>query len=188
MGPKGSNISQAANAWSTKNELIEKENIIFCETPEEALTRSESEYKQGEVNLAWTCAVYFREHELFFSNHDHSLFFDQYKMKLDNMQSVCKLEKKLSLEVATTIASHPSPSVLLRKAGAHISIVDANSNSEAARLCAEGKVEACITTESARKIYGLKTVHEFGSPEMLFFASLPPSSSKYLRGLHNEFR
>lgn len=43
LGPKGSNISQAANGWSTKNGLTEKENIIFCETPEEAVTRSESE-------------------------------------------------------------------------------------------------------------------------------------------------
>ncbi|MCG7585295.1 hypothetical protein, partial [Photobacterium sp. OFAV2-7] len=69
-----------------------------------------------------------------------------------------------------------------------ISIIDASSNSDAAKLCAEGKVDACITTESARNIHGLKTVHEFGSPEMLFFASLPPSSSEYLKGLHYEFR
>ncbi|MEE3663753.1 hypothetical protein V2I52_17790 [Brenneria sp. g21c3] len=188
LGPQGSNISQAALGWSKKNKLALKENIIFCKTPEEAIIRSESEHYQGEVNLAWTCAVYFRQHELFFSNHNHSLFFDQYRMKLDNMQLACKPNQNISLNLKNKIASHPSPSILLKNIESKIEIIDANSNSDAARLCSEGKVNACITTESARKIYGLKSIHEFGSPEMVFFASLPPSSSKYLRELQHEFK
>ncbi|MGF1727781.1 hypothetical protein [Photobacterium nomapromontoriensis] len=188
LGPSGSNISQAAQGWSKLHSLCNKHELIYCITPEDAITRSEQEYKRGEINLAWTCAVYFKEHELFFSNHDHALFFDHYRMQLDQMQLACRKNKDLDFLSKITVASHPSPSVLLKHDSAQFSITDATSNSDAARLCADGKVDTCITTESAKKLYDLNTLHEFGSPEMVFFASLPPSSSEYLQELLYELQ
>jgi hypothetical protein len=48
----------------------------------------------------------------------------------------------------------------------------ADSNAEAAVRCAAGEAEACITTESARRLYGLVKLHSFGSPEMVFFGGI----------------
>lgn len=164
-----------------------KTKFIYCDTPEQAVKLSNSEYQPQSINFAWTCAVYFKEHELFFKYVNHGLFFDQIKMKLDCMQLASKKPLKKAYD-RISVSAHPSPAVLLADFDRSFKIIEALSNSQAAEMCAKGLVDACITTESARHIHNLHKLHEFGSPEMVFFASLPPSSANLLQELLSDIK
>tara|TARA_R110001583_G_scaffold85992_1_gene225101 strand:+ start:1195 stop:1878 length:684 start_codon:yes stop_codon:yes gene_type:complete len=187
LGPEGSNISQAAEKWSQLNSLDHKTKLIYCDTPEQAVQLSNSEHQPQNISFAWTCAVYFKEHELFFKYVNHGLFFEQFIMKLDCMQLASKKQLKIDCN-RIRVSAHPSPAVLLTDFDDSFEIIDAMSNSQAAEMCAKELVDACITTESARHIHNLYKLHEFGSPEMVFFASLPPSSANLLQELLSDIK
>lgn len=181
LGPEGTNISQAALRWSEERGMEDKSNLKYCDSPEEAVERASDEAARNNVNLAWTCAVYYNEHRLFFNCVDHSLFFAQQRMLLDCMQLVGRQEIDMSSVVS--VATHPSPGALLDAHSNSFNVIYAKSNAHAAQLCREGIAETAITTETARKLNKLLKIHEFGSPEMVFFACLPKSSSDYLKEL-----
>jgi prephenate dehydratase len=184
LGPPGTNIGQAAEKWAKRLEIEAKTEFIWCKTPEEAVEKTKKVNEDGVLSIFWTCAVYVNEAELFFSNPYTMPFFFIERMNLDKMQLATRLEllseiKNGKIPVNWKIASHPSPAPLVRNLKNEI--VFANSNSQAAELCSQGKAELCITTESARKIYGLKTVFEFGSPPMIFFGGITENGLKLLK-------
>lgn len=185
LGPKGTNIGQASAKWSREMGVEHKTETIFCETPEVALAEAKKVKEDGVLALFWTCAVYYKLNELFFSNPDTLPFFINYVMNLDSMQVAIRPEQSAqlidgSLPSSWIIASHPSPAPLMQRHGYNIHFT--TSNSQAAQLCAAGKTDACITTESARNSNGLKMVRKFGSPPMVFFGGITEFGANMLAG------
>ena len=55
--------------------------------------------------------------------------------------------------------------------GAELMLV--TSNARAAQLCAEGRVDACITTQPAAEQHGLQVLKDFGPVPMDFTLHVP---------------
>lgn len=176
LGPSGTNIEQAATKWLERMGVMHKGEVILESTPEACLHKARQVVEDGVIAVFWTCAVYFHESEFFFTNPDVYPFFFQEEMLLDEMQLAAKPEKarligeRSFIPAGWLIASHPSPVHLIRDLGCEAMLV--NSNAEAAKVCASGETELCITTEKARQAYGLVKIHEFGSPNMVFFGGV----------------
>jgi hypothetical protein len=182
LGPEGTNIMQAASLWHAEMEVSEKAELIACETPEEAVLRARAVADPRVLAIYWTCAVFVREHQIFFENPDTLPFIFQQEMQLDEMQLASRPEVARTFNGFRPdwrILSHPSPAPLV--SSLPCSVIGANSNAEAARRCAAGEGEFCITTESARKIYGLVSRHNFGSPTMVFFGGISQSGADLFR-------
>ncbi|OJI06235.1 hypothetical protein BK004_04560 [bacterium CG10_46_32] len=171
LGPEGTNISQAAARWAERMGVSGKTEISLCETPETSLEQAQAVDEAGVIGLFGTCAVYFALNKLFFQNPATLPFFATEIMFLDEMQLAALPSRATSMNgsvpSAWRVASHPSPAPLVRSLECKVVLV--NSNAQAADQCAQGIVELCITTESARKSRGLTKLHSFGSPPMVFF-------------------
>lgn len=186
LGPEGTNIAQACVRWLRRVGIEDKSKLFLCPTPEDSVVdaRRETEAERGILGLFWTCAVFDREKEVFFRNADSYPFFVQETMLLDEMQLATRPELASaygrSIPGHWRIASHPSPAPLVEMLPCEV--VLARSNADAAAVCAAGGTDACITTESARQIYGLAKLHSFGSPPMVFFGGITTEGAKLFRG------
>jgi hypothetical protein len=181
LGPEGTNIAQASRAWLKRMEIRRKSEIQFGDTPEICLQNARLINAPGVLAVYWTCAVYSKESQFFFGNPDVLPFFFQETMLLDEMQ-LATTEANLSqvngsIPKNWKISSHPSPQHLVNGVA---EVILVNSNSAAAIHCKQGLSDACITTESARQIHGLNTIHSFGSPPMVFFGGITPFGVKLL--------
>jgi hypothetical protein len=186
LGPVGNNIEQAATLWTKANNIERKSEVVLYDTPELCLEAARKIDGDGVVAVFWTCAVYAKENEFFFGNPDVFPFFFQQEMLLDEMQLAAKqntverLDNAAHIPAGWLVASHPSPAPLVKKSGGVV--VLRNSNAAAARSCANGETEFCITTEKARRIYKLVKLHSFGSPIMVFFGGVTQHGLKQLQG------
>lgn len=186
LGPEGTNIMQAASRWHDAMGISKKADLISCETPEQAVLFARATEASGVLAVYWTCAVFVRENKVFFDNPDTLPFVFQQTMQLDEMQLASRSEIAGDFDYFSAdwrILSHPSPAPLI--SGLGCLVINVNSNADAARRCAAGEGEACITTENARRIHGLVTLHSFGSPEMVFFGGICQQGSALLsRAIH----
>jgi len=185
LGPEGTNILQACSRWTVRMQIEHKAHTVLCDTPEDSILAARQLAEPSTLGVFWTCAVYSREMEVFFRNPDTLPFFTQETMALDKMQLATR--PALTAELNDTcvpvpsdwrIAVHSSPAALLPH---HRNVVLVNSNAAAAIDCAAGRVEACITTESARSRHGLTSLHCFGSPEMVFFGGITHAGAELIR-------
>lgn len=183
LGPEGTNIGIASRKWVRELGLQDKAAIHYAKTPEESLELANRIRGRGIFPVFVTCAVYNRLNEIFFSHPDCYTFFHHYYMKLDQLQLAAR-EQKDRIPEEWVIASHPSPRVLLRNLPN--TIVDAYSNAHAAMLCGMKEVDCCITTESAKNIYGLKTIFNFGQPVMCFFFGTTLHGMEILKEIQKE--
>jgi len=184
LGPEGTNIEQAARRWLCKNRITKKSRIVLCDTPEICLDEAEVISDRGVVAVYWTCAVFSRESEFFFTNPDALPFAFQEAMRLDEMQlAVSPNQYHLVIDgefpANWKIASHPSPQHLVKPLKREIVLVE--SNAVAAVVCERGDVQLCITTETARRLHNLHKLHSFGSPLMIFFGGLTQHGAKIIR-------
>ncbi|MDO8559709.1 MAG: hypothetical protein Q7S23_01560 [bacterium] len=203
LGPgETSNIPQACRSWLRRLRLESKATLVPGRIPDEYLAAAQAVSEVGVVPLYWTCAVFGRERDLFFGQGTSTLmFFAEERMPLDVMQLAtradilvdtdrtfaCVREHLHLPEGWGRIASHPSPKPLLDvllAANPQCSWLEATSNGAAAELCARGEAEACICTETARRSTGLVTIHEFGSPDMIFFGGLTAHGVAQVRAAH----
>jgi len=181
LGPRGTNMMQAAGRWVDRMGIPAKSHMIACGRAEQALALARATTEEGVLGVFWTCAVYYRLFELFFENPDVLPFAFVETLSLDNMQLSCRPELAPAFPSAASawrILSHPSPAPLVGHLGCQV--VKADSNAEAAVRCAAGEAEACITTETARQLYGLVKLHSFGSPEMIFFGGICQRGAKLI--------
>jgi len=177
LGPEGTNIEQAGQAWAAARGIADKTSYMLCPTPEEEVERCRQETRPGVLPIFVLCAVYYQLNVLFFGNPDCILFLDSLSMPLDELQ----LAGRPGTPAAGggTVIVHPSPSVLVAGRDGY-DAVPARSNAEAARRCADGGEGGdggdvlCITTRTAGRIHGLQTLHRFGSPPMLFTFGTTP--------------
>jgi hypothetical protein len=184
LGPAGTNILRAAEQWHREMNIDHKAKIVLCDTPEEAVTAARTNKEEGVLDVFWTCAVYFRQHELFFGFPDTLPFLFQVKLPLDEMQLACRPEmaaRFLNLDAISRcrVLSHPSPATLVKKLP--VVVIPAKSNADAAIRCSHGEAEACITTETAQRLNGLATLYRFGSPPMVFFGGISSHRIDLLR-------
>jgi len=175
LGPLGTNMDQACKQWIEETKIANKTEIILCETPEESIERARAVNEEGHVAIFWTCAVYNCLCNVFFQNPDTLTFFIEEVMYLDEMQLATRPEKVSEVKDSIIpkhwrILSHPSPAPLVKDLDCKVELT--TSNAKAGELCAAGESDACITTESARKIHNLVTLHKFGSPKMVFFGGI----------------
>ncbi len=184
LGPAGTNISQASHRWTLRMQVEHKAHTVLCDTPEDSIVAAREVVEPGALGMFWTCAVYSREMEIFFRNPDTLPFFTQETMPLDQMQLATRPSLAAALGEPRVprdwrIAVHSSPAALLPPH--HPNVVLVNSNAAAAVDCAAGRVEACVTTESARSRHGLVSLHCFGSPEMVFFGGITHAGAELMR-------
>jgi len=188
LAPAEANIPQACRLWIERVGIADKTEIRYGRVPEEYIATA-LEVKDA-VAIFWTCAVFAREHMVFFRNADTLPFFVQQTMRLDEMQlAVAPKLASCGILPIWRVASHVSPAPLvdtLVKKGCVV--LDASSNGTAAQMCADGDVELCITTESARRQNGLVTVHSFGSPEMVFFGGITSVGAEMIASAHQQMQ
>jgi hypothetical protein len=191
LGPSGTNILRAAEQWHREMNIDHKAKVVLCDTPEQAVISARSNREEGVLDVFWTCAVYFREHELFFGFPDTLPFLFQVQLPLDEMQLACRPEMAARLLNTNEISgcrvlSHPSPASLVKKLP--VVVIPAKSNADAAVRCSHGEAEACITTETAQRLHELVTLHRFGSPPMIFFGGISSHRIDLLRRSQAEAR
>lgn len=201
LGPgQTSNIPQACLRWLQRHNLEQKSVIVPGRTPDEYLAAAIDVREPGVVPLYWTCAVYGREKDIFFhSGTGTLLFFVQERMRLDTMQLAARSADATAFVIAAIqatlkvppnwryVASHKSPQPLLAEllnANRDLDWVEASSNGAAAVMCADGVVDACVCTETARRANGLATIHAFGSPDMIFFGGLTEHGASIVRAAY----
>lgn len=184
LGPRGNNIEQACEQWIDRLKLRHKTEVELGDTPVICLERAREVSEKNTVAIFWTCAVYYDLHNLFFTNPDVLPFFITHVMPLDEMQLATRPENAsfaLNGQLPThwSVAAHPSPAPLVR----HVfrNLEKAKSNAHAAQMCSVGAVDACITTETARRLYGLEKIHSFGSPPMVFFGGITAHGARIIR-------
>lgn len=175
LGPEGTNIIRAATKWHADMGIAHKATVVPCETVEESVTLTRSDLTDGHLSIFWTCAVYFRENQVFFDNSDMLPLLFWQILPLDEMQLACQprfaAESKLgAIPREWRILTHFSPAPLVKGLGCEL--LEARSNADAAVRCAAAEAEACITTEAARRCTGLVKLHSFGSPDMFFFGGI----------------
>lgn len=184
LGPAGTNIQQAARRWSERSGLNHKSAFELTKTPEEAVNLAKAASGGGTLGVAWTCAVYIRENKIFFENPDMLPFFLREEMPLDGMSlAINRATVAEGLPECARVASHESPSPLLNGMRTW-RIVLVESNAAAAELCAQGEVEACITTRTAAERTGLVIAHSFGHPIMIFFGGISLEGAKLVARAH----
>lgn len=166
LGPYGTNIAKASRMWAQKNHIKEKTNIVLCDSPEDEIAQAMQVTENGVLPIFALCAVYYDLCKLFFRFGSNYTFLHHFYMPLDRMQLASKDYDKDTLPNHAKVASHYSPSILLEQTDYEICL--AKSNAAAAKKCALGEADACITTETAKELYQLKTIREFGAPSMLF--------------------
>lgn len=197
LGPPGTNIGQAEEEWALHWRLMTKRKVVWCQLPESAVVAAKTFDEPGWVAVFWTCAVFKRLNDVFFTNTDTLPFFVQHTMNLDEMQLAHRPDHwpfngKLPFNGedylwGIRIASHVSPAPLLQPlVDLGAKVVDATSNSAAAEMCrVGGAVDACVTTEAARKQCGLVKFHSFGSPPMVFFGGISERGARFLAEVYS---
>ncbi len=184
LAPMEANIPQACKFWIDRLGINYKTKIRFGQVPEDYI--AEALRVRNAVAVFWTCAVFAREHQVFFQNANTLPFFFEQVMPLDEMQLAAKTAVN-EIPSGWRIASHVSPAPLVdRLVQQGCKVVDATSNGTAAQMCAKGEVELAIVTESARASNELVKVHSFGSPEMLFLGGITKEGARILSGVCNE--
>lgn len=191
LGPDGTNMVQASKKWIEEMRIGAKTEIVLCKTPEESIEKARGITEDGHVGIFWTCAVYNCLCNVFFQNPDTLTFFIEEVMYLDEMQLAIRQGEETEIKKGIipnnwVISSHPSPASLVEGLGCKVELT--TSNAEAAKICANGGAEACITTESARKIHDLVALHKFGSPKMIFFGGMTVHGVEIISKAYQEYK
>jgi hypothetical protein len=155
LGPEGTNCELAARTWFDRAGVDGE--VILHPTLEEAADAVLGQ--PGAALLA--CIAYPELHTLIYTRYHRLVLVDSLIMPTHSMV----LAARTSRPTIRTVATHPAP-VTLVPDGAAVQLV--TSNSQAARDCADGLVDACITTAPAMVEHGLELVQDFGPLSMGF--------------------
>ncbi|MCY0928061.1 bacilysin biosynthesis protein BacA [Streptomyces sp. H27-H1] len=154
LGPHGTNLEAASHEWLSRRGI--DGTVELHSSIESAL---EAVPDDGRHALT-ACAVYPTLHTLVFSNLHRLHMIDSFVMPTHRMVLASS-----GTPVPATVASHPAPEGLVPE---HAEIREVLSNSQAARDCAEGLVEGCVTTIVAAENNGLRVLRDFGPVPMVF--------------------
>ena len=179
LGPEGTNCAEAARFWLSQpagNGTPQPGKIVLHPTLEEAAAAMTDPANEQLIS----CAAYPELHTFIFSRLERLVMTHSFVMPTHPMVLARRPADSPTSHGIDSIATHPAPRHLanpLQGNRVHDhrtetsdtpSIVLANSNADAAVLCAAGEADACITTEAAAEIHGLTTVRNYGPVPMAF--------------------
>ena len=155
LGPAGTNCELSARWWFERQGRCGE--VVLYPSLEEAARGALA--SPGGALLA--PAAYPDLHTLIYSHVDQLFVADSMVMATHRMV----LARRPGTGVPVTVASHPAPVALL---GDSMAVTLVASNSQAAEDCADGLVDASITTGVAMELHGLELVRDFGPVSMAF--------------------
>jgi len=158
LGPSGTNLEMAAYHWLTARGR--PPDVRLHPSLESAIPGLSDD--GHEALLA--CAVYPELHSLVFGNLGRLAMVDSFILPTYDMVFATRPE---TTEV-TTVVSHPAPQSLVRLASPGCALTLVLSNSQAARECARGAADGCITTSKAAADQGLAVRRNFGPVPMVY--------------------
>lgn len=147
LGPKYTNSEMASNYYLKSKNITG--DVSLYETPEisvEALI-------DKQVDVAILCIVYPKLNNIVFKNLNRIEIRDVFFFPTDEMVIAVARE-------GTKACSHPAPIDLINSLYKDVDLV--TSNSEAARLCALGEYDACVTTLKAARKNNLAVDRSYG--------------------------
>lgn len=150
LGPRGTSSYAAAVHFAQRY----PSDILFFPTYEDAADAVRSSPRDSALLVANVYALinrFYISHEL----EPIGAFF-----KDTPAYVIASLEESALDGSNVAIASHPAPQHLIAELATlpNVTIRDADSTHQAAAMVAEGDVEACLTTQTAADICGLKTI------------------------------
>lgn len=157
LGPQGTNCEAAAINWLMENNINGK--IFLHDTLEQGMV---SMNKDTNKSVLLGCVVYPELHNLVFKNRGTSQLVECFVFPTMPML----LAARDSAHKFNSIASHPAPVALIPDKFKERILV--NSNAVAAKKCANGHVDACITTEKSAIQNGLVIIKNYGPIPMGF--------------------
>jgi len=163
LGPAGTNCEKAAHLWLENNSCSGE--VKLHQTLEDA-AKYMMNTDGGDLLLG--CIVYPHLHHLVFKNLSYLKLIECFVMDTHNMVFASKNTEPSEIK---TVGSHPAPQDLIRQVpgiNRQFSVELFNSNSEAARQCAAGVVDACISTDISASRCGLTILADFGPVPMGF--------------------
>ncbi len=155
LGPTGTNCEAAAHAWFNRQRNVGR--VELHATLEQAVEHM----PEDDTHALLGCVVYPDLHTIVFSNLGRLALADCFVFPTFNML----LARRPDVVHVRSVASHPAPRHLV-PAGLEVLLV--NSNAQAALDCANGIVDACITTLPAAQRHGLQIVSDHGPVPMGF--------------------
>lgn len=158
LGPAGTNCERAARSWLARRGIDAPDAVRLFPTLEQGVEALPADPTVGLLG----CVVYPALHDLVFTNLARLRLVDCFVMDTHEML----LATRPGCDgPPRTAASHPAPVALLPPG---VEPLLADSNAVAARLCAEGHTDACITTGPAARQHGLRPLRSFGPVPMGF--------------------
>ncbi|MGP9820064.1 hypothetical protein ACTZWW_08615 [Salinarimonas sp. NSM] len=155
LGPSGTNCEAAATHYMAAHGLAA--DVVLHRTLEEGMAR----VLDDPAATLLGCVVYPDLHGLVFPYLDRMTLADQFLFDTFPML----LAARSADAAISVVATHPAPRALV-PASHEIRLV--TSNAEAARSCAAGEVDACITTAAAAERHGLVVLRDHGPVPMGF--------------------
>lgn len=156
LGPAGTNCELAARRWGDRTGLAVP--IILHGTLEEAADHVAA--SAGTALVA--CCAYPELHTLVYERIGRLTMVDCFLMATHHMV----LARRTETACAVSICVHPAPAALAP--ASYATVLGASSNSDAARRCASGLADACVTTLTAAVTEGLDIVQDFGPVTLSF--------------------
>jgi len=160
LGPSGTNCEAAARHYIGQRDLTAE--VALHETLEEAIEMVVAEPDAALLG----CVVYPDLHNLVFPYLGKMVLADLFLFDTFNMVFAAR-DPKAPIR---SVASHPAPSSLVSP---FHDLTLVTSNAEAARRCAAGDFDGCITTLAAVEKEGLTVVKDHGAVPMGFTIHVP---------------
>jgi hypothetical protein len=158
LGPAGPTLEMAAHHW-------------FSARGREARVRLHASLESAIPGLSddghealLACAVYPDLHSLVFANLGRLAMVDSFILPTYDMVFATRAD---TTRVASVV-SHPAPQSLVRRVSADAAVTLVLSNSQAARDCAAGAADGCVTTSKAAADNGLVIRRSFGPVPMVY--------------------
>lgn len=158
LGPSGTNLELAAHHWF--NSRGRRADVRLHPSLESAIPGLSDD--GHEALLA--CAVYPDLHSLVFENLGRLAMVDSFILPTYDMVFATRTD---TTEL-NTVVSHPAPQSLVRRVSADCALRLVLSNSQAARDCASGAADGCVTTSKAAADNGLVIQRTFGPVPMVY--------------------
>jgi prephenate dehydratase len=158
LGPSGTNLEMAAYHWFSSHGR--EPDVRLHPTLESALPELSGDGHEAVL----ACAVYPDLHSLVFHNLDRLAMVDSFILPTYDMV----FATRAGAAPVRTVVSHPAPQSLARAASPDAALTLVTSNSEAARQCASGVADGCITTSKAAADHGLDVRRNFGPVPMIY--------------------
>jgi prephenate dehydratase len=158
LGPPGTNLEMAAYHWFSVRDR--QPDVRLHTTLESAVPELSTDGHEAVL----ACAVYPELHSLVFQNLGllamvDSFILPTYDMVFATLPQTTRVR---------TVVSHPAPQSLVARVSRGCQLTLVTSNSRAAKGCASGDADGCITTSKAAADHGLTVRRNFGPVPMIY--------------------